>query len=458
MISIHNIFMKLEATASRTEKLSILKSEKDNALLKTICRLAIDPHIQFFIRNIPNYTPSNNSSMSLLHAINELSSIYNRELTGNSAKSFITCLLSTMSANDANILSKIILKDLKCGVSVATVNAVWDNLIKEIPCMLAEEYSTELISKIVYPAISQTKEDGTRAMVIIDNDKINMVSRNGNPFYLKNRMDSFFYNHYSSLKSKFGEKFVLDGEFLVIGNDGNFLPREKGNGILNKAVQDTISDEEIDRIYYVVWDCIPYDNYIDGKCNTLYSVRFDQLKSSILGVQYCGNNNKPFDRIHVVQTKLVHNAADALSDYYEKRKLGLEGSILKCSTLTWDNSRTKKMIKMKDEQECDLKIVGFKKGNKNKKFAKMNASISCESSDGGIAVDVSGIPDDLKQYITDNEDILLDKIVSVKFNSVIKKKGSDLLSLFLPRLVEIRYDKTGANTTYDIIAMTKPKN
>ena len=44
----------------------------------------------------------------------------------------------------------------------------------------------------------------------------------------------------------------------------------------------------------------------------------------------------------------------------------------------------------------------------------------------------------------------LGKIVEVKYNDIIKSKGKDEISLFLPRFIKIRDDKDQANSIEEI--------
>jgi DNA ligase-1 len=99
---------------------------------------------------------------------------------------------------------------------------------------------------------------------------------------------------------------------------------------------------------------------------------------------------------------------------------------------------------MKGELECDLKIVGIQEGT-GKYVGKVGAYL-CESADGVIKVDVgSGFKDD--QRTIDNS--VIGKIVAVKYNVRIKNKQGEE-SLFLPIFLEVREDKTKADSSKDI--------
>ena len=125
-----NIFESLAATPSRLEKERILKENENNDLLRQVLFLALDPYTQFFIRRIPPYkTGVINSNLTLQQALLELEKLSSRQLTGNAAFHHLHWILESLSAEDAYVIERIIQKDLRCGVSEATVNKIWPSLI-----------------------------------------------------------------------------------------------------------------------------------------------------------------------------------------------------------------------------------------------------------------------------------------------------------------------------------------
>ena len=128
---------------------------------------------------------------------------------------------------------------------------------------------------------------------------------------------------------------------------------------------------------------------------------------------------------------------------------GGEGVICKCEHF-YETKRSKNWIKFKQIQDCDLKVVGWEQGSG--KRTGYIGSLLCESECGTLTVNVgSGFSDkDLEQMnerISDKN--LIGKVAVVKYNERITDKfGNE--SLFLPRFVEIREDKTTANKINEI--------
>ena len=112
----------------------------------------------------------------------------------------------------------------------------------------------------------------------------------------------------------------------------------------------------------------------------------------------------------------------------------------------WQDKRVKHQIKFKGELECDLKVVGFEPGT-GKYVGKLGALI-CESDDGIIKVKVgSGFNDEDRESIKEQD--VIGKVVAVKYNARIRSKSEDE-SLFLPIFLEIRQDKTQADSSRSI--------
>jgi ATP-dependent DNA ligase len=426
-ISVFEILEQLSSNNSRNFKIDLLKKNSDNAILKQAVILALNPFINFYQRKIPDYIPSENPKIcSLDLAFSKLYMLCNREVTGNLAIEFLKDLLSSLSFQDAKVLERIVLKDLKCGVSTSTVNSVWPNLIPEYPVMLCSQYSEKLIEKIKFPAMVQVKMDGMRFNAIVIDNKCEFRSRNGKEIELL----GYLKEEFVSLAN--GRDLVFDGELLVESSNNQVENRQTGNGILNKCIKGTISDKEASLIFSTIWDVIPYNKFSSGIDNTPYSERYNTLQS----LDFPEN-----EKIKLIEFSLVNSYDSAQKLFHMYLDKGMEGIILKDLNKGWENKRVNHQIKFKGELDCDLKIVGIEEGTG--KYQGMMGAIICESEDGKIKVSIgSGFSDSERKEFFDNK--IIGKIISVQYNSRIQNKnGSE--SLFLPIFLEIRYDKTSAD-------------
>ena len=434
-MNLNKFFNELAADNSRNFKLDTLKANVHDVMLRQVISLALDPFTNFYIRKIPSYKPNNTSTkLNLKDGLPYLYQLCNRLVTGNAAIAKLTEVLEMVSADDAKVIERIIKKDLMCGVSISTANAVWPGLIKEYPVMLCSGYEQKLVDKIKFPAYAQMKMDGMRFNAIVKDGAVEYRSRNGKELNLLGELDDQF------LEMAGGGDYVFDGELMVmLDGDHQFTDRQTGNGILNKANKGTISATEAGMIHASVWDMLPYVFFCDSYSDTPYATRFAKLTKM---VEKLKAKDK---RVWLVTSTTVNTIEEATEICEEYLASGYEGIILKDGAGVWEDRRAKHQIKFKGELECDLKIVGTEP---HKKKPDWLGAIICESADGTIKVNVgSGFNDEHRK--TYKEKDLLGKVVAIKYNARIKNKLGEE-SLFLPVFVELREDKDTADNSKEI--------
>ena len=433
-MNLNLFFESLADNSSRNFKIDQLNANCDNEVLREVVRLALDPFTQFYQRKIPTYK-TDSVTTTLENALGALYDLSSRSVTGNAAIEYLRMLLSSVSADDAKVLERIIQKDLKCGVQVSTANAVWSGLIREYPVMLCTGYEQKLVDKIKFPAYAQLKMDGMRFNAIVKDGKVEFRSRNGKELNLLGNLEKEFAALAGDIDC------VFDGELLIMDKDDyQFMDRQTGNGILSKANKGTISAEEAAMVHATVWDVIPYAYFTDGYCPTPYATRFSSLDMLIK------KQSSKDKKIWLVTSDIVETLEQATEIFNGYLAQGLEGIILKDGSGVWEDKRVKHQIKFKGELECDLKIVDVEEGTG--KYEGMLGAIVCESSDGIVKVNVgSGFNDAHRKSLKKKD--LVGKVVAIKYNARIKNKLGDE-SLFLPIFIEVREDKDVADSSKDI--------
>ena len=290
----------------------------------------------------------------------------------------------------------------------------------KIPVMLVSP--NKEIGRIQFPCFAQTKMDGMRGVIVKRDGRVVVFSRNGNTM---TKLDKHFEAALSSV-----DNIVIDGELTVVDSDGKLLDRKTGNGILNKTVVETVSDEEVSRVRFTAWDLIDvcdFDKGIDRRTGVERLARLRAIPANPL--------------FEVVQTFEIANLEEAQELFKEQLAKGEEGIILKNNDHPWEDKRSKQCVKMKEVIEMDLKITGFAEGTG--KASGMTGAIQVENKDGSIKTNVgTGLDDATRKDIWARQEELIGTIITVKCNGVISRKGADSKSLFLPVFVELRLDKT----------------
>lgn len=420
MSGVLDILNRLEATSSRLEKESVLKLHSTNTLLKKAFHLALDPTINFYIKKVPEPTRGTNLKIKLEQAWDGLGMLSGRSVRGDAAKKHLADIMGSLETEDAEVIRRIIGRNMKCGCSDAIVEKTWPDLKLSYPCMLVSPMNDKTVLK--FPMIAQTKMDGMRFNAVVENDAVTYRTRNGKTLDLFDVLDDDF------LKMASGEDLVFDGELLIVGQDGKPLDRKTGNGLLTKFQKDTGTLEIAKKIRAVVWDFIPLADFRKGVSKLPYTSRLGVLKSIS-------------SRVQVAHTTTVNSYEAAQVLYQEKLDEGEEGIILKDAKGFWEDKRVKHQIKMKAELEADLKVTGFIPGAG--KFEGKIGSLVVESGDGKVQTSVGTGLNDAERSLDPSN--FIGKIVAVKYNALITDKKTKALSMFLPVFVEVREDKDTAD-------------
>ena len=433
---INAILEEVANEPSKNAKIAILTKHKDNDVLQEVIRLAYDPTVNFYIKKIPAYTAT--GSMSLDWAIDQLGELSKRNVTGGEAITHLTLVLNSLTVSDAKVLAKVIDRDLRAGFGESTANKVWKNLIPEFPymrCSLPKAAKLDEFSWAEDGVFSQLKADGMFANVNHTADgEVQILSRAGSLF-----PQQHFAHLIADVQKTFPTNTQSHGE-LLIKRGGVVLPRQIGNGILNK-VQKGGDIGPTDEIVYLVWDQIALTSVVSkGTYNVPYKHRFAELAVQTLKAE-C---------IELIDTRIVHTMEEALTHYREMLEAGMEGTIIKNAKGIWKDTTSKDQVKMKLDIDVDLVIMGFNAGN-GKNEATFG-SIVCQSSDGLLEVNISGFTDEVRLEVHNTRDKLIGTIVTVKGNSIMPPSGNNTkYSLFLPRFAEFRTDKTVADDLAKVI-------
>lgn len=445
-----SIFNELNTTNSTKVKEQILRKYEDNELLKQVIYLALSPRVKFYIKKIPDYIPHGISPLG--ETLQDLIVLRNRIKTGNDAIDFLAKQLSQLSENDAIVLERIIGKDLKIGLNESTVNKVWKKLIETTPYQGAIAYDKKKVQKLFEDkkgVISQVKMDGRYANTIITEGIVH-EARSGEITYLSGALDDVF--------ESFPSNIVLNGELTIDG-----VNRYTSNGIIasivsiskkinnNEDVTKELAEfkeehhhsleEMLPQIKYTVWDVITLDEYMNAGSKRPYEERFDDLKEMLKFVDS--------DRVRLVEYKMVNSPEEAMKHFQELLARGEEGTIVKGMSGVWKDGKPNHQIKIKLEIAVDLRIIGFNEGKKGTRLEGNLGSLICESECGVLKTDPAGITDDMRKFIWDNRDSLLNTYAEVICKGVsVTENGYSLLH---PVFGKLRDDKTSGDDLESIL-------
>lgn len=455
---IYNILKTISDESSTNKKTDILTQNKDNYLLQRVLYMALSRKIKFYVKNIPDVDTEkpHNIDLDLSEALDMLEDVYKRKVTGNASIRHIHGIMNRLSHEDANVVYRIIQKDLKLGIGKTIVNKVFPKLIEDTPYMGALPYDRKSAETLIttQTCVSQTKMDGRYCNAIIRDGDVELESRQGEETIL------YGFSVMTELR-KFPD-CVLNGELTIDG-----IPRFTANGIIasiidieTKRYKNEDLTKEIkkfeskhgsyesyrDRVVFTVWDCITVEEYFAFYSPLKYLNRFMNIVN-MLSEQQCKN-------IRLVESRSVKTLQDALEHYTEMIEKGDEGTIIKSVGGVWKDGKFSFQQKVKKEEYYDLKIVGFHYGTKGTKNEKLISSVDVESSDGKLKVTPSNMKESMMKDITVNQDKYLGMIAEVKCSGLSWDSDGNY-SLLHPVFIKVRDDKNVAQSLDECIAISK---
>ena len=367
-----------------------------------------------------------------------LGQLERRELRGNAARGALAAEMTRLDGLSAELLWRIVAKDLRAGFSANTTGKIFPGLLPEYPYMRCSLPKKSNLSKFDFVAgvFSQKKANGLFANVnLLDSGAVTIVSRSGSEFPAE-----AFDGLAAFVAERFERGFQHHGELLVM-EGGRILPREIGNGILNGVLQGGQFGPGQTPLYEV-WDRIPLDAVVKkGSYAVAYRERLAALERLLEGAG-------PAQAVRLIDTRVVRSLQEAYGHYGQLVAEGEEGTILKSPELTWRDGTSKDAVKLKVEASCDLKIVDIVPGRAGTRTEGRAGSLSCESECGALCVDVTVKNEAMRDAIDGDPQGWIGRIVPVLFNEVMRPgPNNPVHSLFLPRLEEAGYrtDKSVAD-------------
>jgi DNA ligase-1 len=445
---------KIAATSSKNDKQAMVKQFLAFDTFKRVLVAALDPLVTYGMQQVPDRTegaaPGANTfeNAPIWETLDKLAK---RTLTGNDARDEVQRLMTFLTPESAELFKRIIRKDLRAGFSESTVNKAWKGLIREFPYMRCALLKDAKLDSWTWAAgvISQEKADGM--FMNIDHEEgglVRMTSRQGTPFEV-----DLFGAFADRVRAQLTPGTQTHGEMVVFVG-GKLTPREIGNGILNRVAAGGAFAPNETPLFYA-WDQIPLAAVAPkGK----YEVGYRERLKAMLLKMAAGQRELPLGEqmmIQVIPTKVVHSLEDAMAHYRDLLAKGKEGTIIKNGAAIWRDGTSKEQIKLKLEVDVDLKIVAIAPGRAGTKNEGRAGAFTCETSCGGLKVDVTVKNEALRDEVDKKPDDFIGRIIAVRANSVMRpSESNDLHSLFLPRMVEAHYriDKDEPDSLEQVIA------
>jgi len=431
-----NVISTLEDHNSRLDKEAIIlaQAEAGNKEFFEGARLALDPMITFGLKQIPEKKDEDGSGLDWDSFSLIITGFVNRSLTGNLARDTVAKMMKSATKAQWNgWYRRILIKDLRCGVSEKTVNKVvekkWpDYAIPIFSCQLAHD-SANHESKVSGQKLIEVKLDGVRVITIVYPDgRVDMFSRNGK--------ELVNFPHVTEQISAVVKKtpppyaLVLDGE------------------IMSSSFQDLMtqvhrkSDVKANDAILNLFDMCPLEDFEKGFWDKSQTVRSQMVQA------WVEQNNEMLPNVTCLANELVDLDTDAGQLRYKEINAqavtgGYEGIMIKDPEAGYECKRSVAWLKLKPFIEVSLEVVDVEEGT-GRNVGRLGA-IVCQGVDDGKAIRVnvgSGFSDSDRDIFWTSRDSLLGQIVEVRADAVTQNQDGTY-SLRFPRFLRFRGFQVG---------------
>jgi DNA ligase-1 len=428
------VISELEADNSRLAKEAIIEREMlaDNAELFDGIRACLDSLVTFGVKKVSVRDGADGPGLlwSVFRSVAD--QLHDRMLTGHAARDAIAGAMS-VATNEQwnNWYRRILIKDLRCGVSEKTINAVAKKLkiseyaVPVFSCQLAHD-SANHEGKMTGRKLISTKLDGVRVLTIVYPDgRVNQFSRNGKELVNFEHIKQQF----ASVASGLERPYVFDGE--VMSSSFQDLMKQvhrKSNVKANDAVLH-------------LFDIVTLSDFQKGKSRSSQDFRSNMLENWYAEV------SSNFPNVQVLDQELVDLDTQAGQDRFQEINReaiagGYEGLLVKDPSAPYECKRSNAWLKKKPVISVDLRVVALEEGTG--KNAGILGALVCEGSDQErfIRVNVgSGLTDQQRQEMWSNKESVIGQTVEILADVVTKSQDSESYSLRFPRFMRFRDDK-----------------
>lgn len=431
---------EIAATPSKNEKQAMVTNLMAFPLFERVCQYAYNPFKTYGLRKLPigkahpGYKDGfDDKTWDILDCL------IDRRLTGSNAMAVVESEIDALDEQSAELLRRIIRKNLRAGFSESTINKARKGLIPEFAYMRCSLPKDVKFDKWPWAdgVFSQEKADGMFANVDVELDgNVSVRSRQGTEFPME-----AFADFVEEAKVRLIRGNQHHGEFLV-ERDGAILPRAEGNGVMNHVLSGG-SFAPNERPIYKVWDSVPLTHVKPGgSYDTSYKSRLAQVVVAL-------RRDRGKGSIDLIPTRVVRSLAEAKIHAAELMKLGKEGTVVKHPEGPWVDSTSKYQVKVKLEFVVDLEVVAVVPGSAGTKNEGRAGSLTVKTSDDLLVTDVAVKNEAMRNSVDANPDEWIGKIIAVVANDIIEPSPSnDLHSLSHPRMAEAGYraDKSVADS------------
>lgn len=410
MNQIYNILEQIKNDSSKTGKENILKANKDNTLLQETLRFLFDDLI---VTGLSKKKMSKRvmSNFTNLPELNSLEDLFNYLRKNNSGKdkdikviqNYINKIKKEYGNEVALFVEGVATKDYPVGISKVTVNKVFGkNFIFKFDVRKGSKFEGKLKQGIDY--VSTIKYDGIRSVFMVDENGVQVLGRSGKNIEGLIVLEAAMISHYAITN----QPMMYDGELLA------FNPDILSSDELFKVTSGKLRrDGNKEDIQFVMFDCMPLDEFKEGKSKLQWVDRRKQVEYLSKELNVMCQTIKGMENEYIACPQILYKGRD-LNEIEKTQKQveeqGFEGTMLDETTAYYEAKRTKSLLKYKTFHTVDLRVLRVEEHTRGNKLGSI--VVDYKGHELGVG---SGFTDKDREYFWNNQYEILGKIVEIGY-------------------------------------------
>lgn len=430
LIKFNEFVKEITSSNSRLHKQAVLQKYKDDEVVKRYLQIAFDPYRVYGLstKKLHAQVSLTTPFIASTETIFELFEYLEEHNTGTFSE-ILECQswlndVASWDSECAELLEKLICKDLSIGCDAKTINKEIPDLIPTFNVQLANKYFDK-------PAIVEgkkfaitTKIDGGRIIALKQDGQVSFFTRAGQRYEglvdLEDEMSRLM-----------PDNWCLDGEITLL---------TRGNLSSKEAYKETMKivrtkDKEKHGIKMQVFDCMTAEDFKRQQCDMPYKRRRAVVEElfNVVDFQY-------FELLPLLY--VGDNTSKIIEILEEEVANGEEGIMINDYNALYEFKRTNNLLKVKKMDTLDLEVIGFEEGSG--RLAGTLGAVLIRYKNNNVVKVGSGFSDSLRFEIWVNQSDWLGAICEIQyFEETTNADGGE--SLRFPVFKSRRTDKLEAD-------------
>lgn len=421
---VKEIFEKIASVSSKKSKEIILKQNENNELFKECLKFLLDDNVvtglstKKFNKKVEIYNITFENILDAFEYVKEHN-------TGTDVDISMIKTFCSAQGDCKEFCEKLFTKKYRLGCDVKTVNKVYPGFILTHDVMLASKYEGKLKEDVSM----SLKADGIRMSIVTINGETKALSRQGKEItgidYIIKEYKELGLNNY-----------FVDGEVIRINHDK--LPSDENFRLTTQIVNSKSKNKQ--GLEFIVFDITPMEDYINHFSQLTYKERLNMM---------CDIIGSKGEYISLVEKYGITNNVDEVNGMLDRVvSLGNEGLILNTINGTYEfGKRPKSIMKVKKFSEADVYCYDVFEGEGRLKGTLGGIKCKFIYKNQECEVEVgSGFSDSQRKLIFENPELIINKVVAIKFFEISKNATTNKYSLRFPTFIDMEHIRSDKST------------